>query len=79
MKLPSGLYILFLAIGFCLLFSSDVSAEPKRPNILWITGENFSNDLGCYGQKTLKTPNIDRLAAKGLRLLHSSNAIVLQA
>ena len=45
------LSLLFPAIGF---FSS-ASSKPDRPHILWITGENFSNDLACYGQK----PRID--------------------
>lgn len=46
------------------------SAEPPqglRPNILWIVGENFSNDLACYGQANVATPNLDGLAAEGVR------------
>jgi len=39
----------------------------RRPNILWITAENISLDLGCYGEKLVRTPNIDRLAAEGMR------------
>ena len=39
----------------------------KKPNILWIVGENFSLDLACYGQKNVSTPNLDRLAREGTR------------
>ncbi len=41
------------------------SAEP--PNILWITCEDTGPQLGCYGDAYAVTPNLDRLAARGLR------------
>jgi N-sulfoglucosamine sulfohydrolase len=42
--------------------------KPKqRPNILWISCEDISPDLGCYGNHELKTPNLDSLAAQGAR------------
>ena len=37
-----------------------------RPNILWITCEDISPALGCYGDKYAITPNLDQLAAEGL-------------
>ncbi len=42
-------------------------AVKKQPNILWITCEDMSFHLGCYGSKLVKTPAIDRLAATGTR------------
>jgi N-sulfoglucosamine sulfohydrolase len=39
----------------------------KRPNILWITAEDISPDLGCYGDSVAHTPNIDKLANDGIR------------
>ncbi|MEO0416102.1 MAG: sulfatase, partial [Verrucomicrobiota bacterium] len=58
--------ILCLALlGCSLLF-----AESRPPNILWVIGENFSNDLGCYGQKNVSTPHLDQLAKEGLRYTH---------
>lgn len=39
----------------------------KRPNILWLIGENICLDLGCFGAKEVSTPNLDRLAAEGVR------------
>jgi arylsulfatase A-like enzyme len=38
----------------------------KRPNVLWITGEDMSAKwLGCYGNKQIKTPNFDKMAGEG--------------
>jgi len=42
-------------------------AAPERPNILWISTEDISPDLGCYGDSYAVTPNIDKLAARGVR------------
>jgi arylsulfatase A len=41
---------------------------PEHPNIVLILADDMGmGDLGCYGQKLMKTPNIDRLAAEGTR------------
>jgi len=39
----------------------------RRPNILWISCEDTSPDLGCYGDDYADTPNLDRLASEGCR------------
>ena len=39
----------------------------SRPNILWITCEDISPSLGCYGDAYAITPNLDRLATQGTR------------
>ncbi len=41
--------------------------QQKRPNILWISTEDMSPHLGCYGDELARTPNIDRLASQGVR------------
>lgn len=43
------------------------AAASKRPNILWISVEDISPNLGCYGDEYASTPNIDRLASQGVR------------
>jgi arylsulfatase A-like enzyme len=41
---------------------------PERPNILWIcTDQQFAGALGCAGNDDIETPNLDRLAARGVR------------
>lgn len=39
----------------------------ERPNILWLTSEDNSPYLGCYGDTLAKTPNLDKLAEQGAR------------
>jgi arylsulfatase A-like enzyme len=40
----------------------------RRPNIVWIMADDMGwGDPGCYGQKLIQTPHIDRLAAQGMR------------
>ncbi len=40
---------------------------PTRPNILWISAEDLSPDLGSYGDAYSRTPNLDKLASQGAR------------
>jgi len=45
---------------------------PKRPNILWITGEGVPMAaLSCYGSRLMETPHIDRIAKEGMRFTNS--------
>ena len=46
---------------------SSCGGASERPNILWITCEDLSPHLGCYGDTYACTPNLDRLAAEGVR------------
>lgn len=51
---------------------SATGTLPKRPNILWITGEGVPQAvLSCYGSRLIETPNIDRIAKDGLRFTNS--------
>ncbi|MEC8345323.1 MAG: sulfatase [Planctomycetota bacterium] len=60
-----------LTLLVILLVPSLGHSAEKQPNILWIVGENFSNDLGCYGQPNVATPHLDKLAAEGIRYTHA--------
>jgi N-sulfoglucosamine sulfohydrolase len=58
-----------LGLGAASLLAASASGQQvqKHPNILWISTEDLSPHLGCYGDKVAKTPNIDRLASQGIR------------
>ncbi len=49
---------------------SSRAANTTRPNFLWLIAEDFGPHLGCYGTKEVWTPNLDRLAAEGVRYTH---------
>ena len=51
-----------------LLGGSAMAMNPNQhPNILWILAEDASPHIGCYGEDAIKTPNLDTLAAQGVR------------
>ncbi|MCX6610732.1 MAG: sulfatase, partial [Acidobacteria bacterium] len=45
--------------------------QTRQPNILWVTCEDMSPNLGCYGDKYAKSPTIDALAERSLRYRHA--------
>ncbi|MCX7824489.1 MAG: sulfatase-like hydrolase/transferase [Verrucomicrobiae bacterium] len=59
---------LILALTTVALSWASAHGETARlPNILWLTCEDTGPELGCYGDRYAHTPNLDRLAARGLR------------
>ncbi len=59
-----------LLLGFWPLLTWLASAA-DRPNILWVTSEDNGPQLGCYGDAYATTPNLDKLAGRGMRYLHA--------
>lgn len=63
--------IVHLLIGILPFFTLPLcpaTAADGKPNIIFILADDLGyGDLGCYGQKKIQTPNIDRLAAEGMR------------
>lgn len=49
------------------LAGNAAAADGKRPNVLFLIADDLNNLLGCYGDSRAKTPNIDRLASRGVR------------
>jgi iduronate 2-sulfatase len=47
-------------------FGAD-SAATSRPNVLFIATDDLNMNVGCYGDTPVETPNLDRLAARGVR------------
>ena len=59
---------LYLSV-FILIFScSNKTTQNIKPNIIYILADDLGyGDLGCYGQQTIQTPQIDKMAAEGIR------------
>ena len=67
-----------LALGFFLSASLGQAEAAKQPNILIVIADDLNKDsVGVYGNKDVKTPNIDRLASQGMRfnLAYTSTAM----
>ena len=72
MQLTSNKSIISLgATALLSLFACSVKnkkPETKQPNIIYILADDMGyGDLGCYGQKKIKTPNLDKMATEGVR------------
>jgi arylsulfatase A-like enzyme len=61
-------YTLMMRVFFFLSMLSVCSllGATERPNVLFIAVDDLRPELGCYGNKIVKTPNIDRIAARGV-------------
>lgn len=65
--------LLFPALAWCASAAYSTAAQPaapqpNRPNVVVILADDIGyGDVSCYGAKRVKTPNLDRLAAQGLR------------
>jgi uncharacterized sulfatase len=62
-----NLTFIFFSVCFCFFSAHLFAEEQPKPNIIWLVVEDMSQDLGCYGNKLIKTPTIDKLAGKGMR------------
>ena len=61
--------ILFvLLVLFASVSASGADVTDDKPNIIYILADDLGyGDLGCYGQQQIRTPNLDRMAAEGMR------------
>lgn len=83
--LNKALWAFWLALGISgTSFAAEAPSTPvqgspnARPNIIYILADDLGyGDLGCYGQKVIQTPCLDRLAAEGMRFTqHYSGSTV---
>jgi N-sulfoglucosamine sulfohydrolase len=72
---PSALFaaiLVLVAVGACAPGQPQTSVQPPAPapralNILWIVAEDMGPELSSSGTPEVRTPNLDRLAAQGMR------------
>jgi len=64
--------LLGILLSICLTSNHLWAAKPSDYNVLFITSDDLTyTALSCYGNTICKTPNIDRLASKGVRFTHA--------
>jgi arylsulfatase A-like enzyme len=66
---PLTSFFSLAALSLALLSGSGMAVE--RPNLIWIMADDLGyGDLGCFGQKVITTPNLDRMAREGMKFTH---------
>jgi N-sulfoglucosamine sulfohydrolase len=60
-----------LVVAASVAVSVGHAAAERPPNILWIVSEDNGPELGSYGDRYARTPNLDRLAAEGVRFANA--------
>ncbi len=81
MKIQSRNQVIVAALfTFIAWLPVSNGAETTKPNIVFILADDVTyNDLGCYGGKNVKTPNIDRLAIQGIQFTRAYCAMSMCA
>ncbi|MDG2359040.1 MAG: sulfatase-like hydrolase/transferase [Planctomycetaceae bacterium] len=64
---PCKVICLLITVLTCFLATGKANEASDRPNILWLSCEDISAHLHCYGYPNARTPNLDRLATQGTR------------
>jgi N-sulfoglucosamine sulfohydrolase len=63
--------VLRLLVPPLCLFAAICSGQGTLKNVLLLVADDQGLDLGCYGNRAIQTPNLDRLAAEGVRFSHA--------
>lgn len=72
----------YLGLGLCCITTNSCreKSSDSKPNIIYILADDLGyGDLGCYGQTLIKTPNIDRMAAEGMRFTQHYSGTTVSA
>jgi arylsulfatase len=58
-------------LAFCVNYAAKSAESARAPNVVVILADDLGYaEVGCYGQKLIRTPNIDRMAAGGMKFTH---------
>lgn len=72
MRTPSLFGLILAAAPLCAFSAeTDDSSGLSRPNIVWIIPDDMSANFSCYGETAIQTPNVDKLAAGGVKFTHA--------
>lgn len=74
-----GFRVVLIAAVLAASVAADAAAQPasRRPNVLLIMSDDLNDDMATYGHPIVRTPNIDRLAARGVRFDRAYNQFPL--
>lgn len=67
MRLRIPFLILLLSVALSGAFEQDARGAEAKPNVLFLICDDLNCDMGLYGHPQVRTPNIDRLAERGVR------------
>jgi arylsulfatase A-like enzyme len=63
------LFLGMILLGLCLARAAEAEQFAVKPNVIIILADDLGyGDMGCYGHPRFKTPNLDRMAAEGVRM-----------
>ena len=73
MKLPLFILTILLLLPMAILHAAIIPAKPvaEKPNVLLLIADDFRDTGGVFTKALAKTPNLDRLAARGVRFTNA--------